>query len=91
MKLEAALKEARLQRAIEKEKAETEAQAQKVLAEAVDGRAMKLRELEIEKMKAEAQLAIAKGWKGEVPGSVTIMGGAAGQNPNVMFGLPLTK
>lgn len=91
VKLEAALKEARLQRAIEKEKAETEAQAQKVLAEAVDGRAMKLRELEIEKMKAEAQLAIAKGWKGEVPGSVTIMGGAAGQNPNVMFGLPLTK
>lgn len=54
------LQEAKLTRAIEKEKAETEAQAQIVLAAAVDPRVLRLKELEIEKIKAEK-------WDGRQP------------------------
>lgn len=60
VRLDAKLKEARLQRAIEKEQAETEALAQRVLAESVDPRVIKLRELEIEKIKAQK-------WDGKLP------------------------
>lgn len=63
--LERELQEAKMQRAIEKEKAETEAMAQRVLSESVDPRVLKLRELEIEKIKAER-------WNGTLP--QTIMG-----------------
>ena len=63
--LERELQEAKMQRAIEKEKAETEAMAQRVLSESVDPRVLKLRELEIEKIKAER-------WNGALP--QTIMG-----------------
>lgn len=59
------LQEAQLQRAIEKEKAETEAVAQRTLAESVDPRVIRLRELEIERIKAEK-------WNGQLP--ATIMG-----------------
>lgn len=62
------LQEAKMQRAIDKEKAETEAQAQRVLAEAVDPRSLRIKELEIEKIKAEK-------WDGALP--QTIMGGNA--------------
>lgn len=55
------LQEAKLNRAIEKEKAETEAQAQMVLAAAaIDPRVLRLKELEIEKIKAEK-------WDGSLP------------------------
>lgn len=73
--MERELQEARMQRAIEKEKAETEALAQKVLADSVDPRVLRLRELEIEKIKAER-------WQGHVP--QTMMGG----NVPIMFNLP---
>lgn len=54
------LQEAKLQRAIDKEKAETEAAAQQVLANSVDPRVLRLKELEIEKIKAEK-------WDGRQP------------------------
>jgi hypothetical protein len=63
--LERELQEAKLQRAIEKEKAETQAVSQQTLANAVDPRALRLLELEIEKIKAEK-------WDGVLP--ATIMG-----------------
>lgn len=69
VKLDRELQEARMQRAIEKEKAETEAQAQRVLAEAVDPRSLRIKELEIEKIKAEK-------WDGRQP--TTLVTGDAG-------------
>lgn len=78
VKLNAQLQEARLQRAIEKEKAETEALAQRVLADSVDPRVIRLRELEIEKIKAEK-------WNGALPKYQ--MGG----NAPVMFNIPMSK
>jgi hypothetical protein len=60
------LQEAKMQRAIDKEKAETEAQAQMVLAAAVDPRSLRIKELEIEMTKAQK-------WNGVLP--QTIMGG----------------
>lgn len=72
--LDRQLQEAKMQRAIEKEKAETEAQAQRVLAEAVDPRSLRIKELEIEKIKAEK-------WDGALP--QTIMGGS-GNIPMIM-------
>lgn len=54
------LQEAKMQRAIDKEKAETEAAAQQVLAASVDPRVLRLKELEIEKIKAEK-------WDGRQP------------------------
>ena len=75
VKLKAQLEEARLQRAIEKEKAETEALAQRVLAESVDPRVLQLRQLEIQQILANAQLLAAKKWNGQQPQSVTLMGG----------------
>lgn len=68
------LQEAKMQRAIEKEKAETEAQAQLVLAAAVDPRSLRIKELEIQKI-------IAEKWDGGLP--QTIMGGD-GNIPMIM-------
>lgn len=76
VKLTAQLQEARLQRNIEKEKAETEALAQRVLAESVDPRVIKLRQLEIEKIKAER-------WDGRLP----MFGGTGGNSP-MLFNVP---
>ncbi len=76
VKLTAQLQEARLQRNIEKEKAETEALAQRVLAESVDPRVIKLRQLEIEKIKAER-------WDGRLP----MFGGNGGNTP-MLFNVP---
>lgn len=61
------LQEARLTRAIEKEKAETEAQAQQILAQSVDARVLQLRALENERLSFEK-------WDGKLP--TTVMGGA---------------
>jgi regulator of protease activity HflC (stomatin/prohibitin superfamily) len=61
------LQEARLTRAIEKEKAETEAQAQQILAQSVDPRVLRLRALENERLSFEK-------WDGKLP--TTVMGGA---------------
>lgn len=85
--LERELKEARLQRAIEKEKAETEALAQRVLSESVDSKVLQLRELEIKKIMAEAQLETAKGWDGKQPTTVTMIGGNEKSMP-MIFSLP---
>lgn len=68
------LQEAKMQRAIDKEKAETEAQAQMVLAAAVDPRSLRIKELEIQKILAEK-------WDGGLP--QTIMGGD-GNIPMIM-------
>lgn len=65
VRLERELQEARLTRAVEKEKAETEAMSQRTLAESVDPRVMQLRALEVERIKAEK-------WNGVLPH--TIMG-----------------
>lgn len=60
VKLERELQEARLTRAIEKEKAETEAIAQRTLAESVDSRVLELRRLENERAWIER-------WDGKLP------------------------
>lgn len=73
--LDRQLQEAKMQRAIEKEKAETEAQAQRVLAEAVDPRSLRIKELEIERIKAER-------WDGKLP--QTIMSSGNGSIPMIM-------
>lgn len=78
VKLERQLKEARLTRAIEKEKAETEAMAQRTLADSVDPRVLKLRELEIAKIQAER-------WDGKLP---TMMLGGNGQVPQMLMQVP---
>lgn len=67
VKLERELQEARLTRAIEKEKAETEAIAQRLLADSVDSRVLELRKLEVQRIQAEK-------WDGKLP--TTIMGDA---------------
>ena len=59
-RLERELREARLQRAIEKEKAETEALAQATLAASVDSRVLELRKL-------ENQRAWIEKWDGRLP------------------------
>lgn len=64
--MERELQEAKLQRQIEKEKAETEAIKQRTIAESITPQYLKMKELEIEEIKAKA-------WKGEVP--QTVMGG----------------
>jgi regulator of protease activity HflC (stomatin/prohibitin superfamily) len=64
-RLERELREARLQRAIEKEKAETEALAQATLAASVDSRVLQLRKLENERAWIEK-------WDGKLP--VTTLG-----------------
>jgi len=64
VKLERELQEARLTRAIEKEKAETEAMAQQTLAASVDSRVLELRKL-------ENQRAWIERWDGKVPQYVT--------------------
>lgn len=74
--LDRQLQEAKMQRAIEKEKAETEAQAQRVLAEAVDPRSLRIKELEIEKIKAEA-------WDGKQPQTLIMNG--SGQNTSLIM------
>ena len=73
--LDRQLQEAKMQRAIDKEKAETEAQAQRVLAEAVDPRSLRIKELEIERIKAER-------WNGQLP--QTIMSSGNGSIPMIM-------
>lgn len=78
VKLERQLKEARLTRAIEKEKAETEAMAQRTLADSVDPRVLKLRELEIAKIQAER-------WDGKLP---TMMLGGQGNVPQMLMQMP---
>lgn len=80
VQLERELKEAQLQREIEKEKAETKAIEQRTLAESVDPRALRLLELEIEKIKAER-------WDGSYPQNLTIMG----KDTPVMFNMPARK
>ena len=77
VKLAAQLKEAQLQRAIEKEKAETEALAQRTLAASVDPNVLKLRQLEIDKIKAER-------WDGKMPTHIM------GDSP-LMLNMPLGK
>lgn len=77
VKLAAQLKEAQLQRAIEKEKAETEALAQRTLAASVDPNVLKLRQLEIDKIMAER-------WDGKLPTHIM------GDSP-MMFNMPLSK
>lgn len=67
VRLERELHEARLSRAIEKEKAETEALAQRTLAESVDNRVLELRRLENERLWIEK-------WSGTLP--TTVMGDA---------------
>lgn len=67
VRLERELHEARLNRAIEKEKAETEALAQRTLAESVDNRVLELRRLENERLWIEK-------WSGTLP--TTVMGDA---------------
>ena len=67
VKLERELQEARLTRAIEKEKAETEAIAQRLLAESVDNRVLELRRLENERLWIEK-------WSGNLP--TTVLGDA---------------
>lgn len=67
VKLERELQEARLNRAIEKEKSETEALGQKILAETVDSRVLQLRKLENDRLWIER-------WNGQLP--VTAMGDA---------------
>ncbi len=59
-RLERELREARMQRAIEKEKAETEALAQATLAASVDSRVLELRKL-------ENQRAWIDKWNGQLP------------------------
>lgn len=68
--LERELQEAKLQRQIEKEKAETEAVKQRTIADTITPQYLKMKELEIEEIKARA-------WKGEVP--QTVMGGNSPQ------------
>jgi len=63
VKLERELQEARLNRAIEKEKAETEAMAQRLLADSVDSRVLELRRLENERLWIER-------WSGTLPATV---------------------
>jgi hypothetical protein len=74
VQLDRELQEAKMQRAIDKEKAETEAVAQTVLANAVDPRSLRIKELEIQKILAEK-------WDGALP--QTIMGGD-GKVPLIM-------
>ena len=82
VKLDRELQEAKMQRAIEKEKAETEAQAQLVLAAAVDPRSLRIKELEIQKI-------IAETWDGKLP--QTIMGGNGGDMPQMIMDLRNNK
>ena len=82
VKLDRELQEAKMQRAIEKEKAETEAQAQVVLANAVDPRSLRIKELEIQKILAEK-------WDGGLP--QTIMGGSGGDIPQMIMDLRNNK
>lgn len=63
IRLSRELEEARMRRAIEIEKAETEAAAQRKLAESVDPRVLELRKLEIQKIQAER-------WNGVLPATV---------------------
>lgn len=65
VQLERELQEARLQREIEKEKATTEAIKQRTVAETITPQYLRMKELEIEQLKAEA-------WDGKLP--TTIMG-----------------
>ncbi len=71
-RLERELREARLQRAIEKEKAETEALAQATLAASVDSRVLELRKL-------ENQRAWIEKWNGQLP--ATVLGDAVPMMP----------
>lgn len=64
------LQEAKLQRQIDKEKAETEAVKQNTIAQSITPQYLRMKELEIEEIKARA-------WKGDVP--QTVMGGNAPQ------------
>lgn len=74
--LERELQEARLTRAIEKEKAETEALAQTVLSASIDSKVLEFRRLEIE-------LEKTKRWDGKLP--VYQMGGTT----PIMFSMPV--
>lgn len=66
------LKEAQLERAIEKERAETEAMAQRLLAETVNPNVLKLRQLENERFWIER-------WNGQLPTTVL------GEDGNMMM------
>lgn len=75
VKLERELQEAQLQRKIEVEKAETEANTQRVVAASIDPRVLELRKLQ------NQELWINK-WKGEVPSTI------AGQDSSFLLQLP---
>lgn len=70
VQLERELQEQKMKRLIEKEKADTEAEAQRVLATSVDPRVLELKKLEI-------QAAWVQKWQGGVPQQVTVMGDKA--------------
>lgn len=76
VKLQRELQEAQLQRQIDVEKAETEANRQRVVAQSIDARVLELRKLENE------ELWIRK-WNGQVP--ATMMGG---DDTSVLMQLP---
>jgi regulator of protease activity HflC (stomatin/prohibitin superfamily) len=76
VKLERQLNEAQLQRKIDVEKAEADAEADRVRAQAANNPAViKLRELEIERIKAEK-------WNGQLPTTVADGTGLIMQMPN---------
>ncbi len=76
VKLERQLNEAQLQRKIDVEKAEADAEADRVRAQAANNPAViKLRELEIERIKAEK-------WNGQLPTTVADGSGLIMQMPN---------
>lgn len=75
VKLQRELQEAQLQRQIEVEKAETEANTQRVVAASIDSRVLELRKLQ------NQELWIKK-WNGGVPSTI------AGQEASFLFQLP---
>lgn len=75
VKLQRELQEAQLQRQIDVEKAETEANRQRVVAASIDSRVLELRKLE------NQELWIKK-WKGDVPSTVT------SEQGNFLFQIP---
>lgn len=67
VKMDRELQEARMMRAIDKEKAETEALSQRILAESVDSRVLELRRL-------ETQMAYIAKWNGVEPTTKLVSG-----------------
>lgn len=72
VQLERELQETRLRRQIELEKAQIEAKAQEIQRSVVDDKVLELRRLENDRMWIES-------WNGQLPSTVTIMGGKDAQ------------